>query len=56
VETGNLETDRFRGATIVVVKQWGTGKQMCKKMGTVLRRNYNEENKKHILLCKSDVQ
>jgi len=37
-----LETDRFRGAAIVVVKQWGIGKQMCKKTGTVLRRNDNE--------------
>jgi len=26
----------------VVVKQWGIGKQMCKKTGTVLRRNDNE--------------
>lgn len=41
---------------MVVVKKWGIRKQMCKKTGTVLRRNDNEENEKHILLCKSDVR
>jgi hypothetical protein len=41
---------------MVVLKEWGVGKQMCKKTRTVLRRNDNEENGKHILLCTSDVR
>jgi len=51
-----LETDSFREAAVVVVNQWGIVKQMCKKTGTVLRRNDIEENEKIILLCKSDVR